>query len=197
MNNWQKIGIIVLALASVWYVKTTFFPTEFTPKQPPVKKPSDIVLDEKNTEKPEEKTEKEYVNIYFIGQNENGQEVYKAVKRVYDVEHDGSKLRFAVKTLVSGPSSEERKNKIYSEIPKTTRLISVIESKEGSMINLSRDFEMGGGTDSLYKRLFQLIKTANLNTERPVYLYLNGELAEVVGGEGIMLSQPLNERSLN
>ena len=59
------------------------------------------------------------------------------------------------------------------------------------------DFETGGGTDSLYKRLYQVIKTANRNTNLPVYLYIDGQKAEVIGGEGIMITQPLNDRSLD
>ena len=58
-------------------------------------------------------------------------------------------------------------------------------------------FENGGGTDSLYKRLNQLIKTAKRNTNKPVYLYIEGNKAEVIGGEGIMITQPLNENSLD
>ena len=65
------------------------------------------------------------------------------------------------------------------------------------MIDLSSAFEGGGGTESLYTRLNQLIKTATANTNLPVYLYINGHQADVVGGEGIMIKQPLNERSLD
>ena len=62
--------------------------------------------------------------------------------------------------------------------------------------NLNSAFEQGGGTESLYKRLFQLIKTAKRNTSKPVYLYLDGNKADVIGGEGIMITQPLNDNSL-
>ena len=41
------------------------------------------------------------------------------------------------------------------------------------------------------------IKTVNANTSLPVYLYINGKQANVVGGEGIMLKQPLNEGSID
>ena len=52
-------------------------------------------------------------------------------------------------------------------------------------------------TDSLYKRLYQLIKTARLNSNLPVYLYIDNQRADVVGGEGIMLTQPLSNSSLD
>ena len=44
---------------------------------------------------------------------------------------------------------------------------------------------------------FDIIKTANANTKTPVYLYINGKQANVIGGEGVMLKQPLNDKSLD
>ncbi len=147
-------------------------------------------------QKPVEK-EKVYVNVFFIGQDENNYEVYKAVKREYDEAVDGEKIKFAIDSLIMGPKPEEKAYGVYSEIPSGTRVISITERPEGVIINLSSEFEAGGGTDSTYKRIYQLIKTAKRNTEKPVYLYIEGRKADVIGGEGIMLNQPLNENSLD
>ena len=65
------------------------------------------------------------------------------------------------------------------------------------MIDLSSNFESGGGAESTYTRVKQIIKTANANTNTPTYLYINGKQANVIGGEGIMIKQPLNERSFD
>ena len=149
-------------------------------------------------EKPQPKpVEKVYVNIFFIGQNSNKEEVYKAVNREYDKDVDGSKIKFAIQSLIAGPRQDEKAKGVYSEIPSGTRLISVNETSDKVIINLNSAFENGGGTESLYKRLYQLIKTAKRNTAKPVYLYIEGNKAEVIGGEGIMLTQPLNENSLD
>ncbi len=141
--------------------------------------------------------EKVYVNVFFIGQNSNKEEVYKAVNREYDKNVDGSKIKFAIQALISGPKQDEIAKGVYSEIPASTRIIAINESADKVIIDLSSDFEYGGGTDSLYKRLNQLIKTAKRNTNKPVYLYINGNKAEVIGGEGIMITQPLSENSLD
>jgi|GEM_PF-2146355 len=140
---------------------------------------------------------KVYVNVFFIGQNENKEEIYKAVKREYDKDVDGTKISFAIETLVAGPKPSEKSKGVYSEIPPGTRVISISEQPDKIIINLNSTFEAGGGTDSVYKRLFQLIKTAKNNTTKPVYLYIEGQRADVIGGEGIMLTQPLNDRSLD
>ena len=144
----------------------------------------------------EEPVEKVYVNIFFIGQNENKEEVYKAVNREYDKNVDGSKIKFAIQSLISGPRQNEKAKGVYSEIPAGTRILSLTETSDKVVINLNSVFETGGGTESIYKRLNQIIKTAKRNTDKPVYLYIEGKQAEVIGGEGIMITQPLNENSL-
>ncbi len=155
-----------------------------------------IPQDQEDTPKPKP-VEKTYVNIYFIGQNNNKEEVYKAVNREYDKDVDGSKIKFAVQSLIAGPKQKERAAGVYSEIPSGTRIISITETSDKVVINLNSTFETGGGTESIYKRLYQLIKTAKRNTNKPVYLYIEGNKAEVIGGEGIMLTQPLNDNSLD
>lgn len=159
--------------------------------------PKTEIPDEQQPQQKPEPVEKVYVTIYFIGQNANKEEVYKAVNREYDKDVDGSKIKFAIQSLIAGPKQNEKSKGVYSEIPAGTRLISINESADKVVINLNSTFEQGGGTESVYKRLNQIIKTAKRNTNKPVYLYLDGNKAEVIGGEGIMITQPLNENSLD
>lgn len=198
MDGKQKIFLVILGMimvvAAVRFGLEVLTPHEILPE--------DVTVSERNTKeeevkKPEENINKVYVNVFFIGQNENHEEVYKAVKREYDASIDGSKLKFAINSLVSGPKPNEKEKGVYTEIPLGTNVISIKEFPDKAIINLSSDFETGGGTDSLYKRLYQLIKTAGRNSNVPVYLYIEGQRADVIGGEGIMLNQPLNDRSLD
>lgn len=194
MNNWQKTGLILLVIGTLVFIKISFFPSSEKPI------PTEKTVTEEPVQKPEEINEnvpKSYVNVYFIGQNANKEEVYKVVKREYDAQKDGTKLRFSIQSLLKGPSAKEKTKGIYSEVPQGTKLISLDEAPDKITINLSGDFEQGGGTDGLYKRLYQLIKTANKNTTLNVYLYINGKQADVLGGEGIMINQPLTNKSLD
>ena len=86
---------------------------------------------------------------------------------------------------------------VYTEVPMDAKVINITEQSDKIIVNLNSAFVTGGGTESLYKRLYQLIKTAKLNSNLPVYLYIDGQRADVVGGEGIMLSQPLSNSSLD
>lgn len=195
MNNIQKLILlflgILMTVVAVRYGLSVLVPEEVTP---PVEV-SERVVEEEVPEVKE--VEKVYVHVFFIGMNENREEVYKAVKREYDENIDGSKLNFAIHSLITGPKQNEQDRGVYTEIPQDAEVISIQELPDKAIINLSSAFEKGGGTDSLYKRLYQLIKTAKLNSTVPVYLYIEGKRADVIGGEGIMLSQPLSDRSLD
>lgn len=192
MKKWQKIGLGILIAGTIAAVKFAYFPnsenTKINEEQP------ETVVQQKA---PESNVSKNFVYVYFIGENDKREEVYKAIKRTYDVNTDGTKLKFAITTLLKGPNAKEKSKGVYSEIPSNTKLISIEEYTDRVIINLSSDFENGGGTDSVYKRAYQLIKTANKNTTSPVYLNINGKQVDVLGGEGIMLNQPLNNKSLD
>ncbi len=199
MDKNQKILLIFIGFCMVMVLGVVAF-NVFMPK--PEIKADDIEVSKRITkeqelpsEKPEIKT-KEYVNVYFIGKNEHNEEVYKAVKRQYSADVDGSKIKFSVYALLNGPKPEEKQRGVYTEIPNGAQVINVSELPDRVIVNLNSSFVNGGGADSLYKRLYQLIKTVKLNSDLPVYLYIDGQKADVVGGEGIMLSQPLSNSSL-
>ena len=93
-------------------------------------------------EEKEEPVEKVYVNVFFIGQNANKEEVYKAVNREYDKDVDGTKIKFAIQSLIAGPKPDEKAKGVYSEIPQGTRILSINESPDKVVINLSSDLKM-------------------------------------------------------
>lgn len=200
MNKNQKILLLFIGFCMFVVVGLIAF-NVLMPK--PEIKADDVQVSERSVEeepaaddKQEEVNVKEYINIYIIGKNEHNEEVYKAVKRVYNKDIDGSKIKFAVSSLIRGPKPEERQRGVYTEIPSGAEIINITERSDRVIVNLNSAFVNGGGTESLYKRLYQLIKTARLNSSIPVYLYIDGQQADVVGGEGIMLSQPLSNSSL-
>ena len=199
MDKNQKLLLLFIGFCMLVVIGVLAY-NVFMPK--PEIKPDDIQVSERSVAEEvmgnenTEKKEDQYVNIYFIGKNENNEEVYKAVKRVYNKEIDGSQIRFAVNELIKGPKQEERAKGVYTEIPSDSEVINISELSDKVIVNLNSAYVTGGGTDSLYKRLYQLIKTVKLNSKLPVYLFIDGQRADVVGGEGIMLSQPLSNSSL-
>lgn len=192
-NSWNKVGLGLLIVGTLAFVKLAFFPsTEQAPVVEETAVQEQPQQDEEDTNLP-----KTYVSVYFVGQNAKKEEVYKVVKRVYHGAEDGTKIKYSIENLLKGPTKAEQAKGIYSEIPQGTKLLSIEEKPDKVIVNLSGNFEQGGGTDGLYKRLYQLIKTSNKNTTLDVYLYIDGKQVEIIGGEGIMINQPLNDKSLD
>ncbi len=201
MGFWSKLVILSLAALAFFYVKINFFDT------PHVKVEKKLVVEEQVTPPVEKKetvkspakvpqTPKTYVTVYFLGMDKSDAGVFKKVKR--ELPKGQSKLTYALNQLVAGPSPYEKNLGVYSEIPKNVKILGVVESNNKIIIDVSSNIQTGGGADSLYSRVKQLIKTALANApDKPIYLYINGKKAEVLGGEGIMISQPLNENSLD
>ena len=98
---------------------------------------------------------------------------------------------------MKGSKREERLQGAYTEIPQGTKLLSLKDDGDKIALNLSKEFEGGGGAQSIQARLLQLVKTVNAYAEnKPVYLYIEGKKIEYLGGEGIYVEQPLNEETL-
>ena len=138
---------------------------------------------------------KEYIGVYFMYVKPDGENVFTKIQR--ELPQGENRLNFAINELIKGPNADESSKKYYSEIPAGTKVLSVMENEDKVIINLSSDFQYGGGSDSLYSRMQQLLKTVLANTSnKKIYLYLDGQQADVIGGEGIMIKQPLEEDSL-
>lgn len=204
MGFWSKLTIIVLAVLAFFYVKSTFFTSESVPQVEKKLVEEEQVIQEPETVQETSKSETtvqktEETDVYFLGADKDGSTIFKKVKREIPADKtDAKKIEIAVNQLISGPSKYERGKGVYSEVPKTTKLIRVIEDKESIVLDLNSELVNGGGADSLYSRIKQIIKTVlATGVQKPVYLYIDGKKADVIGGEGLMISQPLTESSLD
>lgn len=206
MNNTSKIIIFFVICLAIWWGYDNFVSNKITIPQISDLGKTDIednTTNENKTEKEEEKEEpakennKEdsYIYIYMLTTDKSGGQFLKPVKRPLAPGKD--KLSQAVTLLLEGPNNIETSNGIYSEIPNSAKLISVTTQDDRITINLSNSFVNGGGSDSTYSRMRQLIKTVLVNSDKPVYLQLDGKQADIIGGEGITVSQPLRENSLD
>ena len=196
MNFSQKFGLFILIAITVAYVYFSFFNQEF--KHP------NYNNEQSSTYNPLDQTTPENI----ISDKDNGQKIIKIfvidkggelrpVNRTCDSSVEKSCFEFAIKELIAGPTKWEKSKGFTSEIPQGTKVLSIRESANSVMIDLSSNFEAGGGAESTYMKVKQIIKTANSNTSIPTYLYINGKQANVIGGEGIMIKQPLSERSFD
>ena len=190
MNFSQKLGVFILILISIIFVYIQYFKR---PSSPVLTPSSEKEIIKENLSEQKDIIENKTVKIFVLDSKGN----IRSVNRECNLENEKSCFEYAIKELIKAPSKWEKSKGFTSEIPQNTKILSIRESNDGIMIDLSSDFESGGGAESTYVRVKQIIKTANANTKLPTYLYISGKQANVIGGEGIMIKQPLNERSFD
>lgn len=209
MNFSQKLGLFILIAISAAYVYFSFFSNEgiHIPTLPSFNHEDEnnselppAMLEEITTTTPSEvpaETQQKHTvkSVKIFVTDSNGK--IRSLNRKCDTAQEKSCFAFAIKELVSAPSNWEKSKGFTSEIPSGTKILSIREGEGSVMVDLSSAFESGGGAESTCTRVMQVIKTAKANTNLPVYLYINGKQADVIGGEGIMIKQPLSERSLD
>jgi spore germination protein GerM len=128
-------------------------------------------------------------NIYLVElDKQNNQQVIPVKRKILKDKIFSN----TINALLQGPNENERNKGLSTEIPAKTTLINIGEYEDIVVINLSPNFESGGGSDSLMVRFEQLANTVSDMTEKPVYLYINGKEINMLGGDGLMIKQPIN-----
>ncbi|MEZ5100897.1 MAG: GerMN domain-containing protein [Thermoleophilia bacterium] len=101
--------------------------------------------------------------------------------------------RAAMLQLLRGPTAAERAAGLLTTIPSGTKLLGVSVSGGVASVNLSRRFESGGGSLSMMLRIGQVVHTlTQFPTVKQVKFLLDGVAVEAIGGEGIIVSPPID-----
>lgn len=97
----------------------------------------------------------------------------------------------ALVALMDGPTAAEKAAGMSSSIPAGTRVLGVRVASGVVTIDLSKQFDTGGGSLSMMSRVAQIVWTATRgDTARTVRFELEGKPLTVLGGEGIILRDP-------
>jgi len=126
------------------------------------------------------------VTVWFV-RSEALEPVTRTVPRVPRIGAE------AVKALVAGPTAAEAGNGFTTAVPRQTRFLDLVIDANGiAKVDLSRDFESGGGSLGLTLRLAQVTCTVTqFPTVKGVRFALAGELVNVFSGNGIVLDKPV------
>src|SRR5919108_1009328 len=97
----------------------------------------------------------------------------------------------ALEALLAGPDDGERAGGVQTQIPVGTQLLSLAVDKGIATVDLTSEYESGGGTASMTMRLAQVVCTVDqFPTVKGVLFKLDGEAVDVLGGEGIVIDHP-------
>jgi germination protein M len=101
----------------------------------------------------------------------------------------------AMEDLLAGPTPLEARAGVTTVIPAGTRLLGLTVSKGVATVDLSSEFESGGGSASMSARLAQVACTLDqFPTVKGVSFELDGQPVDVFSGEGIVLDHPVRCR---
>ena len=97
----------------------------------------------------------------------------------------------AMQDLLAGPSEAG----LATAIPNGTRLLGIAIDKGVATVDLTSDYQSGGGSASMQARLGQVVYTlTQFPTVRTVRFHLDGEPVNVFSGEGIVLDHPVGRK---
>ncbi len=98
----------------------------------------------------------------------------------------------AVEQLLKGPNVQEKEVGMFTAVPDGTLFLGVSVADKVATVDLSKEFESGGGTLSMSLRLAQVVYTlTQFPSVEKVQFRLDGKPVEVFGGEGLILDHPV------
>jgi len=135
------------------------------------------------------------VEVYWLETGEDGRIELAARPVTADsTASPQAALEAAIQQLLAGPQGSA----YTTTIPQGTELKSLRIEADGVHLDLSQEFTEGGGSASMQGRVAQILYTAtSQDPDAQVWLTVEGEPLEVLGGEGLVLDQPLTRQSFD
>jgi hypothetical protein len=99
--------------------------------------------------------------------------------------------RAAVTAVLAGPTSAEKNRAITSAIPDGSQLLGLSIDGGVATVDLSNEFESGGGSASVLTRLGQMVYTlTQFPTVKSVVFQIEGVTKQTFSSEGVVLDKP-------
>lgn len=131
------------------------------------------------------------VQVYWLKTVDNRLELAPEQAKLDLSGQPNQDLKSVFTHLLAGPSATTN----VTTIPPGTQLRSVSVEGNAVRVDLSQEFTSGGGSASMAGRVAQVLYTAtSLQPTAKVFISVEGKTLEVLGGEGLMLDQPLTRQ---
>lgn len=132
--------------------------------------------------------------VYWLNTVNNKVEVVPSAIALNNAGSKDEILKSAFTRLLAGPTDSA----LTTTIPTGTNLRNLTVDTNGVRVDLSKEFTEGGGSASMTGRVAQVLYTAStLDPKAKVWISVEGKPLDVLGGEGLMLDQPMTRESFN
>lgn len=127
--------------------------------------------------------------VYWLkGNSPQTELVAKAITPSSTQPTEAQSLESAFNQLLAGSGDQT----LATSIPQGTKLLNLALKADGVHVDLSSEFTAGGGSESMKSRLGQVLYTAtSTQPNASVWISVNGKSLELLGGEGLVVDQPL------
>ena len=128
------------------------------------------------------------LSVFFI-RDEKIATVHRSVPKTQQV------AAAAMAELLAGPTTEDEAAGMTTAIPEGTEYLGTTIDEGVATVDLSGEFESGGGSFSVAARLAQVVYTlTQFPTVDFVTFTLDGEPVDVFSGEGVILDRPVGRK---
>ncbi len=135
---------------------------------------------------PSDSAEQTSLNVYLV----RGEHLGVGLREVPQTVAVAEK---ALQELLGGPTAEDGEAGLATEIPAGTELLGVDIDDGVATVDLSSEFASGGGSLSMQMRIAQIVFTlTQFESVDRVAFKLDGAPTEAIGGEGVLVSPPVD-----
>ena len=183
----MRTTTVLLSIALALALPLTGGCTPDEPEQPTTSDATPEAETPSPTPDPEEAGEEMTVTLYWVSAGENALGVERVLPESEAV------ASAAVEALIAGPTEAELATwpAITSSIPEGTRLLGLTVVDGVAQIDLSGEFESGGGSFSMISRLAQVVYTLDqFPTIDAVEFSIDGTKVTIFSNEGLTLDRP-------
>lgn len=133
------------------------------------------------------------VDVFFVRYDSAGHSgTLVAVSRAVPPAGASVRLEEALRALLAGPTPEEQRRGLRSEIPDGTALRTARIERGVAAVDLTGAFAHGGGSSSILARVWQIVyTTTQFRGVSAVQITLDGQHVKALGGEGVVIDAPL------
>jgi spore germination protein GerM len=186
-------ALVTAGAGAAWWVwnssQSSPTPPQTTTQAPTTSQPANPI---QPSPQPVQPAGEETVKIYWVNNVNNKIEVVPSSVTLKKADKPSDILEGAFESLLAGPVNQA----FSTTIPQGTKLKNVSLQADGVHVDLSQKFTEGGGSASMTGRVAQVIYTASsLDPAAKVWISVEGKPLEVLGGEGLMLDQPITRET--